>query len=117
MKETLAEVVSRNRQKKNLSQRELAKLVKVSNSTIARIELGKFETPSSEVLREIARVLDIDYNYLLSLNKEIADEPEIRMIQRAARNMSPADKQKMINILKASFEEAFHNVESDEGIN
>ena len=117
MNDTLGAVIERNRKKKNLSQRELAGLVHVSNSTIARIEKGEFTSPSSEVLREIARALDVDYNYLLSLNNEIEDEPEIRMIQRAARNMSQADRERMLSILKLSFEDAFSSAGGDEGEN
>ena len=117
MNESLGTVIERNRKKKGLSQRELAGLVHVSNSTIARIEKNEFTSPSSEVLREISRVLDVDYNYLLSLNNEIEDEPEIRMIQRAARNMSQSDREKMLGILKLSFEEAFNSAGGDEGKN
>ena len=35
------------------------------------------------------------------------DDPDIRRIERARKNMSEQDKQKMMNILKASFEEYF----------
>lgn len=115
MAETLGSVIAKHRLAKEMSQRELAQAVKVSNSTIARIERGDSIVPGNETLRAIAHTLDIDYNYLLALCNQIDDEPEIRMIQRAAQNMSQSDKEKMLQILKLSFEDAFKNVGDDEG--
>ena len=113
-KAELGSVIARKRQDKGMSQRELAVAIKVSNSTIARIERGEFTMPSSEILRDISRTLDIDYNYLLALNKQIDDEPEIRAIQRAAKRMSQSEKTKMVNVLRQFFDEAFENAGSDE---
>lgn len=49
-----------------------------------------------------------DNNKALS-NIEIAEkEPEIRQIERAAKNMTQKDKEKMLNMLKLAFEEAFN---------
>ncbi len=114
MDENLGSVIARRRIQKDMSQRELALAVSVSNSTIARIERGESIVPGNETLRAIARTLDIDYNYLLALCKQIDDEPEIRMIQRAARKMSPADKLRMVEILRLTFPDAFSNTSSDE---
>lgn len=116
MEETLGEVIARNRIRKGLSQRELALKVKVSNSTIARIERNDFNAPTGDVLRAIAKELDVDYNYLQALNRQIDDEPDIRQIQRAARNMSPEDRERMLGILRLSFHEAFENTEADENL-
>ena len=86
---TLGQFVSRRRAALGLSQRELARQVHVSNSTIFRIENENNYTFSPNILRAVAKALHCDFNYLLSLNKQIDDEPEIRMIQRAAKKMSP----------------------------
>ena len=51
--------------------------------------------------------LKLDYNYLLALNKQIDDQPEIRMIQRAAKKMTSEDLDKMMQILNLTFSEAF----------
>ena len=88
MEETLGTIIARRRLDKEMSQRDLALAVKVSNSTIARIERGESIVPSNDTLRAIAQTLDLDYNYLLALCNQIDDEPEIRMIQRAAHNMT-----------------------------
>ena len=84
---TLGSFISHRRKELNISQRELAKKVKISNSTISRIENDDNITPDNETLRRIAGVLRCDYNYLLALNKQIDDQPEIRMIQRAANRL------------------------------
>ena len=114
MNETLGEVIARRRKQKDMSQRELAIAVKVSNSTIARIERGESIVPGNETLRAIAQTLDLDYNYLLALCDQIDDEPEIRMIQRAAHKMSQADKERMLDILRLTFQDAFSNTSTDE---
>lgn len=115
MGETLGTVIARRRTEKELSQRDLALKVNVSNSTIARIERGESIVPGNETLRAIAQTLDLDYNYLLALCKQIDDEPEIRMIQRAAHHMTQEQKEDMIRLLQISFKDAFNRAGNDEG--
>ncbi len=115
MQETLGDIIARKRQQKGISQRELATAVKVSNSTIARLERNEITLPGSELLRALARVLELDYNYLLAQTQQIDDEPEIRMIQRAAHNMSQEDKERMVGILRLTFKDAFKDIRDDEG--
>lgn len=111
---TLGSFISHRRQKLDISQRELAKKVNVSNSTISRIENEDNITPDNATLRKIAEVLRCDYNYLLALNKQIDDQPEIRMIQRAAKHMTPDRLQDMMTILRTSFREEFNQAGGDE---
>lgn len=113
MKETLGNVISKRREELDISQRELAKKVKISNSTISRIESDDSITPDNNTLKAISEVLKIDYNYLLALNKQIDDEPEIRIIQRAARSMDQHKKEEMLKILKKHFQEEFNNSNGD----
>lgn len=115
MHETLGELIARKRQEKGLSQRELAAAVKVSNSTIARLERNEITLPGSDLIRAMANELGLDYNYLLALTQQIDDEPEIRMIQRAAHNMSQEDKERMVSILRLTFKDAFEHIRDDEG--
>lgn len=115
MDETLGTVIARRRIEKKMSQRDLAQAVKVSNSTIARIERGESIVPGNETLRAIGQALDLDYNYLLALCRQIDDEPEIRMIQRAAHHMTQEQKEDMVRLLRISFKDAFSNAGSDEG--
>ena len=115
MQETFGKLIARKREQKDLSQRELAKIVGFSNSTIARLERDDITVPSADLLRALAGALDLDYNYLLARTGQIDDEPEIRIIQRAAQNMSQADKERMISILRLAFTDAFESIAGDEG--
>ena len=115
MEETLGAVIARKRQEKGLSQRELAAAVKVSNSTIARLERNEILLPGSDLIRALSQELGVDYNYLLAMTRQIDDEPEIRIIQRAAHSMSQEDRQRMVEILRLAFRDAFADVRDDEG--
>ena len=114
MNTTLGSVISRKRQELDLTQRELAKQIGISNSTVARIERDEGIRPDTATLQAIASALHLDYNYLLALSDQVADEPEIRMIQRAAKKMTPADKKKMMDMLSLMFSEQFSNAGTDE---
>lgn len=113
MTQTLGQVISARRMELNYSQRELARAVKISNSTVSRIENDDNITPDNDTLKAIAEYLKLDYNYLLALNKQIEDEPEIRIIQRAAKQMDNDQKEEMLDLLRHHFDEVFNNVEED----
>lgn len=57
------------RAKKNITQAELAKLVKVSRQTINAIELGKYN-PSTILALKIAHVFQESIHNIFSLEKE-----------------------------------------------
>ncbi len=115
METTLGSVISRKRQELDLTQRELAKKIGISNSTIARIEKDEGNIrPDTATLQAIAQALHLDYNYLLALSNQVDDEPEIRIIQRAAKKMSSEDKERMLQMLSLMFTEQFKNAGTDE---
>ncbi|GAA0180845.1 hypothetical protein SH2C18_34700 [Clostridium sediminicola] len=105
---TLGKYITQKRKSKNLSQRQLSKEIGISHSTISRIEKDCAISPDNATLKALSERLEVDYNYLLALNGSIDDEPEIRIIQRIVKKMNASEKQKMLNILKASFEELFN---------
>lgn len=107
MSATLGSVVHNEREAAHLTQRELARMIKVSNSTISRIESDDGIHPDPPTLKAISDVLKVDYNYLLALNGQIADDPDIRMIQRGAKNLSPDDRKRMMKTLNAMFDDLF----------
>lgn len=113
MEAELGKVISRKRLQMGVSQRELAKAVNVSNSTIARIERGDPIVPDNKTLRAIATVLGLDYNYLLALNNQIDDDPDIRTIQRAVHYMTIEERNRMVQLLRLSFPKAFHRADTD----
>ncbi len=113
MEKSLGQVILERRTELGITQRELARGVKISNSTVSRIENDDNITPDNDTLRAIADFLKLDYNYLLALNNQIDDQPEIRIIQRAAKTMTAEERDKMMQILNLTFSEAFKNVGSD----
>lgn len=113
MEETLGKVISNRRLELGITQRELARGVKISNSTVSRIENDDNITPDNDTLKAIADFLKLDYNYLLALNKQIDNQPEIRMIQRAAKKMNPEQLQDMISVLQIQFKDAFKDAGND----
>jgi len=106
---SLGKYIEQKRIEAGLSQRELSFGIKISHSTISRIEKDDGIVPDNKTLKALANKLKLDYNYLLALNKSIDNEPEIRIIQRAAKKMSPSDKKKMIDVLKSSFNDLFND--------
>ena len=104
---TLGRYIAQKRKTKGLSQRELAAATDISQLTISRIEKDDGICPDNATVRVLADRLGLDYNYLLALNKAIDDEPAVRAIQRAAKKMDGAQKRKMLDILKAVFEDLF----------
>ncbi len=52
------------RELKGLSQEKLARLASVSNNTIIKIEAGKNKNPTLEILKKIAKVLEISIDDL-----------------------------------------------------
>jgi len=65
MNETVGQMITRGREEKKLSQRELAKIANVSNTEISRIESGEREIPNPKTLRKISQHIGINYNDLM----------------------------------------------------
>ena len=105
---SLGAFIASKRESLGLSQRDLAKKLQISNASIARIENGTVASPDPAILRKVAEALNVDYNYLLVLNKTIDDDgDDIREIARASKNMSPELRRDMMNLLRKEFAEAF----------
>lgn len=102
--------------KNGLSQDQLAEKLGMNRVNISHYERGKITNIPSDVLTKIADILNTHTDYLLGLSN-ISDEEmdeDFRTIQRAARNMSPKDRKRMVNIMKLTFEEAFNEDEDDD---
>ena len=115
MQETLGRVIKFKRIEMDKSQRELAQAANVSNSTISRIEHEEPFVPDNATLKSIADFLHLDYFYLLALNNQIPDEPEIRVLRRAALRMNEDEKARMMQIIRLAFPEIFQNLSNDKG--
>jgi len=63
--ETVGQMIARAREEKGISKRELARLAKISDTELARIESGEREIPNPKTLRKISSHIGINYNDLM----------------------------------------------------
>ena len=110
---TLGAVIQAKRENLGMTQRELARRVNLHHATISRLEANPEIVADPNTLKAVAQELGIDYNYLLSLNKTIEDDKDIRIIARASKVMSEYDRERMMEILRDEFASAFKNADSD----
>ena len=104
------------RVQKGVSQDELAEKLSMNRVNISHYERGKITNIPGDVLTKIAQVLNTNTDYLLGLSN-IEDEEldeDFRTIQRAAKNLSPKDRKKMLDIMKITFDKAFDDDDDDD---
>lgn len=85
-----------------LSQRELAKLTKLSDPYVSQIERGLHE-PSVRVLRALSKALNVPIDTLMSyvgVEDEEADVPDTESAIRQDPQLSEAQKAAMLEIYK-----------------
>lgn len=116
---SFGEILKKVRIDNNLTQEELAKKINTSRSNIANYENNK-NKPSIEILEQISSVLNCSIDFLLGKsgvrNPEDNNQgqiPEIRQIERGAKKMTQKDREKMVNMVMAAFEEAFNEDSED----
>ena len=71
----IGELIAEAREKKGLSQRQLAKIAKISNAELSKIESGEREIPNPKTLRKISSIIDVNYNdmmYMIGLGIEVS---------------------------------------------
>ena len=61
---TIGEIIAEAREKKDLSQRQLAKLAGVNSSGLSKIEAGERD-PSPKILRKISKYINVNYSDLM----------------------------------------------------
>ena len=109
----LGAVIAAKRRKLGLSQRQLAESVGLNNATISKLEKDPSLDPDIRTIQLLSEALHLDYNYLLSLNETIEDDPDLRIIARAKSNMSAEEQRKMMQMLRTAFDVAFADADSD----
>lgn len=72
----IGEYIKKLREEKNFSQRQLGLYSGVSNTEISKIESGKRQNPSPEILEKIAPYLDTTYEELMSVAGYIKNDPK-----------------------------------------
>lgn len=71
----IGELIAEARENKGLSQRQLAKIAKISNAELSKIESGEREIPNPKTLRKISNIIDVNYNdmmYMIGLGIEVS---------------------------------------------
>ena len=100
-------------EERGITKAQLEQECGLSNSSIAKWQYKSI--PKSDILQRIALYFHVTTDYLLGITdiresaEQIIDDPDIISIQRARSQMSERDKTKMMNMLKAGFDEAFKN--------
>ena len=99
-----------------ITQKDLADKLGISRSYLGDIESGR-TTASDEIIHTLAKIFEIDESELLNLKYSDADDDisegntftddDLVIIERARKKMSEKDKEKMMNMLKAAFDEYF----------
>ncbi|WP_177199267.1 helix-turn-helix domain-containing protein [Clostridium frigidicarnis] len=94
----LGENIKKLRKERNLTQKQLAELIKISTSYLQQLELGQKENPSINVLDKLAEVLNVQVDYLLdrfeykdlkvSMLKEFSNKELIKEFRRRGKTVS-----------------------------
>lgn len=75
---SLAEIIKDRRESLNISQREMARKLRIDNSGLAKIEKGIRKKPSSLILKKLSMFLQIDLAFLMT--KAGYDQDEIDVV-------------------------------------
>lgn len=116
MTATLGNKIKNLREKNNLSQKELAKILNIANSTLSQYE-SDVRVPSDDIKILIADYFNVSLDYLLgrpnkyNASKEKSkvseleeDFPEgISVLYRANKSLTPEQKEMMLRMIKATF--------------
>ena len=116
MTATLGNKIKNLREKNNLSQKELAKILNIANSTLSQYE-SDVRVPSDDIKILIADYFNVSLDYLLgrpnkyNASKEKSkvseleeDFPEgISVLYRANKSLTPEQKEVMLRMIKATF--------------
>lgn len=73
METKIGKYIQQQRKKKGMSIRQLALYSKVSHGHLSHIERGIRKTPSPEILRKIAKPLNVPYEELMTIAGHLPD--------------------------------------------
>lgn len=105
---SIGDNIKKLRKEKDLTQIELSKKAQISRSYLADVEKDRYNA-SVETLKSIAAALECSISDLMDNSSDFKkdNDPDIRRIERARSKMPPKDKEKMMRILEASFDDYF----------
>ena len=84
---------------------------KLGFSRSAGLKWANGSVPRKSTLKRIADYFGVTVDELINENPSAPSEdfPEVRLIGRASKKMSPADREKMLQLIRIAFPEAFDN--------
>ena len=90
---------------KNISQEELAAMLKINRNYLSRIETGKSD-PTASVLKNIAKLFNVDLNSLLDINDaDIENSNKIKYIVENCKYLNEKDLDFIVRIMTVMREE------------
>ena len=98
--ELLAERIKAARKEKGYSQSKLAELADVSTNTIGKLEIN-YTTISLKTILNIANVLEVDINYLISVDIPNSRQATDLFIESLLCDFTEKDKQFLIQVISA----------------
>lgn len=101
----LGEKIKELRKNKNISQENLAIMLKINRNYLSRIETGKSE-PTSSILKQLAEIFNIDLNSLLDIKEESKEKKEkIKYITDNTKYLKDTDLDFIIRMMTIMKEE------------
>lgn len=120
---TIGKRIKMLREDERLNQKELAKALNISNTTLSQYETGQ-RTPSDDIKIKLANFFNVSTDYLLGItdiknqsekiSNAVEDDPELiefwnelkeredlQLLFKQTKNLSPKDIKQIIRIIKA----------------
>ncbi|RDV25863.1 helix-turn-helix domain-containing protein [Lysinibacillus capsici] len=120
---TLSERLVSLRESKGLTQVDVSEKLGIKRARYNAWEQG-LSQPNIEMLKSIAELYNISTDYLVGksdmVNAEIERmslDSDIRVIQRAALEMTPEQREKAIEMWDVLFKDVISNAKKQEGVN
>ena len=130
---TIANRLKQALEMRNMKQADLVNMTGIGKSSISTYLSGDYE-PKQKNLYRLAKALDVNEAWLMGYDvpmertsdpsssqastetktSSAVEDPEICRIERARKSMTEKERERMMNILKASFEEYFSDDFQDE---
>ena len=102
--ESFGATVRRERERRDIGLREMAKKIGVSPTYLSKVERDQFPPPAEDKVRKIADIIGRDHDEMLGLAGRVASDlkeiirqhpREMASILRTARRLSPAELLKL----------------------
>ena len=105
--QSLGEVIRERRIALGMSQRELARKMEISHSTLSRLENTPGIYADTKTLVRLSQTLGLDVTEMMAKYHDIPDQPELSLIARARAMMPQEKRDEMMEMLRAEFADYF----------